>query len=173
MKNQNIKIEILKLSVFYGTLKALNHVDLKIIQNEILGIIGPASCGKTSLLRTLNRLNDRDPIFRMEGAVMLDGRDIYKGLSAPTVRHRMGMIFAVPIPLPLSIYENIAYGPRIQGVGKKAVLDEIVERSLKSAFLWDEVKDRLGMPAMKLSPHPTKRRISNFAPRFPLTVSDC
>lgn len=145
------KIDILKLSVFYGPQRALDKVVLKIFNKEILGVIGPASCGKTSLLRTLNRLNDRNPFFRMEGAIMLDNKDIYKGMSAPTVRHKIGMIFAVPVPLPFSIYENVAYGPRVHGTTRRSHLNDLVEKSLKSAFLWDEVKDRLDLPAIRLS----------------------
>jgi len=145
------KIKVLSLSAKYGSEKVLDHVDLEIKTNEILGVIGPASSGKTTFLRTLNRLNDRVLSFRMEGAVLLDGKDIYRAMSASLVRYRIGMIFALPVPLPLTIYDNIAYGPRLVGGKKKSEMDDIVEKSLQAAFLWDEVKDRLNLSAMKLS----------------------
>ncbi len=150
LKDQ-IKIEIRNLSVYYGSLQSLKDVNLDIRKNEILGVIGPASSGKTSLLRTLNRLNERQLHFKMEGAVLLDGLNIYRDFPAPELRKKIGMIFALPAPLPLSIFENIAYGPRVHGISRKANLNSAVERSLKAAFLWEEVKDRLEMPAMKLS----------------------
>ncbi len=146
-----LKIQIRNLSVYYAAHKVLDKIQCDIYDKEILGVIGPANSGKTSLLRTLNRLNDRNPHFRMEGEILLDQADIYKKLQAFDLRKRVGMIFALPTPLPMSIYENIAYGPRVHGVGKKAELDEIVETSLKAAFLWDEVKDRLSLGAMRLS----------------------
>lgn len=139
------------LSVLYEGIFALKNIQMEVFDKEILGIIGPASSGKTSLLRTLNRLNDRDPKFKMQGAAFLDEKDIYRSLSADLVRRRIGMIFAMPVSLPLSIYDNIAYGPRLDGRKGKATLDQIVEKSLRSAFLWDEVKDRLQLAAMRLS----------------------
>ncbi len=148
---QKIKIQIQDISVYYASLKVLQQIRCNIYEKEILGVIGPANSGKTSLLRTLNRLNDRNPLFRMEGEILLDQVDIYKKLQAFDLRKRVGMIFALPTPLPMTIYENIAYGPRVHGVGKKAELDEIVEKSLKAAFLWEEVKDRLTLGAMRLS----------------------
>jgi phosphate transport system ATP-binding protein len=146
-----IKIEIRGLSVFYDSQAALKSVHCDIHEKEILGVIGPANSGKTSLLRTLNRLNDRNPLFHMKGEIRLDGEDIYKRLSVFSLRKRIGMIFALPTPLPLSIYDNMAYGPRVHGVRRRSELDLAVEKSLKAAFLWEEVKDRLDLPAMKLS----------------------
>ncbi len=147
----SVKITIQNLSVYYDASQVLRHINCEIYQNEILGIIGPANSGKTSLLRTLNRLNDRVPAFRMEGSLMIDGVDVYKKIAVHSLRKRVGMIFALPVPLPLSIYDNIAYGPRLHGVRGRKRLNELVEDGLRSAFLWDEVKDRLELPAMKLS----------------------
>lgn len=152
MNGVNRKIEIQDLSVYYGPAAALNRITVGILRHEILGVIGPANSGKTSLLRTLNRLNDRVAAFRMEGTIRLEGEDIYaRDFEISLLRKKIGMIFALPAPLPLSIYDNLAYGPRLHGIHKKVDLNEIVETSLKAAFLWDEVKDRLDMPAMKLS----------------------
>jgi phosphate transport system ATP-binding protein len=150
-KNPEMKIEIRNLSVYYGTDHALRKITFDIHDKEILGVIGPANSGKTSLLRTLNRLSDRNPLFRMEGEIRLDGEDIYKTLEVFSLRKKIGMIFALPTPLPLSIYDNIAYGPRVHGVRRQQELDAIVEKSLQAAFLWEEVKDRLHLSAMKLS----------------------
>ena len=149
--NGKIKIEVRELSVEFGDLPALKRVNFEVKEHEILGVIGPANSGKTSLLRTFNRLNDRNPLFKMGGEIFLDGKDIYREVSANDLRRRVGMIFALPTPLPLSIYDNLAYGPRVHGVRKKSELDLVVEKSLKAAFLWEEVKDRLDLPAMKLS----------------------
>jgi phosphate transport system ATP-binding protein len=107
------KIEIRNLSVFYGALQSLRDVSLEVGEFEILGVIGPASSGKTSLLRTLNRLSDENPLFRKEGQILLDGVDIYEAMDRPTLRKKIGMIFALPTPLPLSIFDNVAYGPRL------------------------------------------------------------
>lgn len=146
-----VKIDIRNLSIHYGSFCALKRLELRIMDHEILGIIGPAKSGKTSLLRTLNRLNDINTLFKLEGEILLDGVDVYKKMAAHALRRRIGMIFALPAPLPLSIYDNIAYGPRVHGMSKKSEIDTAVEKSLQAAFLWEEVKDRLGMPAMKLS----------------------
>ena len=145
------KIEIQNLSVFYGPLQSLRNVSLAVHEFEILGIIGPANSGKTSLMRTLNRLSDENPLFRKEGKIFLDGVDIYKKMDLPELRKKIGMVFALPTPLPLSIFDNVAYGPRLHGIHRKIELEAIVEKSLQAAFLWDEVKDRLNLPAMKLS----------------------
>ncbi|HTL46662.1 MAG TPA: phosphate ABC transporter ATP-binding protein [Verrucomicrobiae bacterium] len=145
------KLQIKGLSVFFADKCVLKDVWLDVRDKEILGIIGPANSGKTTLLRTLNRLNDRDPFFRRDGMILLDGEDIYHKININDVRKRIGMIFAMPAPLPLSIYGNVAYGPQVHGVSRRADLDVIVEKSLRAAFLWDEVKDRLDMPGMKLS----------------------
>ena len=146
----NTKIEIKNLSVHYETQRVLKNINLEIRANEILGIIGPANSGKTTLLRTLNRLNDHHPFFRQEGEILLDGKSIQR-MSADSLRKKIGMIFALPAPLPLSIFDNIAYGPQLHGIRRKIELQSIVEKTLKAAFLWDEVKDRLELPAMKLS----------------------
>jgi phosphate transport system ATP-binding protein len=145
------KIEIQNLTVSYGPIESLRKVSLDVNEFEILGVIGPASSGKTSLLRTLNRLNDENPLFRKQGRILLDGLDIYTKMDVPLLRKRIGMIFALPAPLPLSIFDNVAYGPRLHGIRSKRELEEIVEKSLRAGFLWDEVKDRLDTPAMKLS----------------------
>ncbi|MDP3921623.1 MAG: phosphate ABC transporter ATP-binding protein [Candidatus Omnitrophota bacterium] len=145
------KLVVKDLNVRYGTKEVLRQISFAVRSNEILGIIGPANSGKTSLLRTLNRLNDNDAAFSMSGTVTLDGQDIYKKMAPHTLRRKMGIIFALPTPLPLSIYENIAYGPKLHGTRNKTALNEIIERTLRASFLWDEVKDRLDMPAMKLS----------------------
>ena len=151
MKNE-IKISALNLSVFYGAEQALHKITLDVIRNNILGIIGPAGSGKTAFLRTLNRLNDLNPKCRVEGQVLLDGRNIYQPeCDVGSLRKRVGMVFALPVPLPLSIFDNIAYGPRLSGTGKRGALNEIVERSLKAAFLWGEVNDRLNTSALRLS----------------------
>ena len=146
-----VKIDIRNLSIHYGGFCALKNLELGIMGHEILGIIGPAKSGKTSLLRTLNRLNDINTLFKLEGEILLDGVDVYKKMAAHALRRRIGMIFALPAPLPLSIYDNVAYGPRVHGMSKKSDIDTAVEKSLQAAFLWEEVKDRLAMPAMKLS----------------------
>jgi phosphate transport system ATP-binding protein len=150
-KKPQIKIDVKNLSASYKGKPAFKNLTFSIHANEILGIIGPANSGKTSFLRTLNRLNDENPSFKREGDILLDGNSIYHKVAASLLRKRIGMIFALPSPLPLSIYENIAYGPQLHGVSRKSQLEEIVERSLKAAFLWDEVKDRLELPAMRLS----------------------
>ncbi|MGD0783103.1 MAG: ATP-binding cassette domain-containing protein, partial [Candidatus Aminicenantales bacterium] len=145
------KFEVRDLAVAYGKVQGLKALTVDIYENEILSIIGPSNSGKTSFLRTLNRLNDLEPLARTTGTVKLDGRDIFKDMSAEFLRQRVGMIFALPIPLPLSIYDNVAYGPRMSGVRAKRELDARVESSLQAAYLWDEVKDRLDCPGQKLS----------------------
>ena len=149
---RKVKISVQNLNVFFGRHQALRNLTLNVAANRILGIIGPASSGKTSFLRALNRMNDLDPESRAEGRVLLDGTDIYHpSQSAVQLRKRVGMVFALPMPLPMSIYDNVVYGPRLSGVRDRATLDEIVERTLTSAFLWDEVKDRLNLLALRLS----------------------
>lgn len=146
-----VKVEVRRLCVSFSGEEVLKDLSLEIYEKEILGIIGPANSGKTSFLRTLNRLNDHHPLFQVQGEIFLDGKNIYQKMSANLLRKKIGMIFALPTPLPLSIYDNVAYGPQLHSVNKRIELDGIVERSLKAAFLWDEVKDRLDLPAMKLS----------------------
>lgn len=137
------------LNVYYGSVHAIKNLSIEIYKNEILAIIGPANSGKTSFLRCLNRLNDLSPKFKMDGKILIGNTDIYRDASAEALRKKVGTVFALPIPLPMTIYNNIAYGPRRHGIRKG--LNEIVERCLRSAYLWDEVKDRLHEPAMKLS----------------------
>jgi len=149
-KTSSIKIKVENLHIHYDSIHALKGVNLEILKNEILGIIGPANSGKTSFLRTLNRLNDHQLHHRMHGQVSMDGEDIYK-LNVALLRKRVGMVFAMPLPLPLSIFDNLAYGPRMHGIGDMKRLKEIVEKSLKAAYLWEEVKDRLGESAFNLS----------------------
>ncbi len=145
------KIQTRNLSVFYGEKTVLNSINLDIVENEILGIIGPANSGKTSFLRTLNRLNEENQYFRSEGEIFLDGKNTLTQMSANDLRKRVGMIFALPTPLPLSIFDNVAYGPTVHGMRNRSEIRDIVEKSLTAAFLWEEVKDRLNLPAMRLS----------------------
>jgi phosphate transport system ATP-binding protein len=145
------KIEVRDLSVHYGKEPALRGLTVDILRNEILSIIGPSNSGKTSFLRSLNRLNDLEPRIRVTGTVRLDGKDIRRDIEVEELRKRVGMIFALPNPLPLSITENILYGPRMAGIRDRKALSQLVEESLRSAFLWDEVKDRLKNSAFKLS----------------------
>jgi phosphate transport system ATP-binding protein len=144
-------MEVRDLTVHYGKESALRNLTLYIQSNEILSIIGPSNSGKTSFLRSLNRLNDLEPRIRVTGTIRLDGKDIRRDIAVEDLRKRVGMIFALPNPLPLSIYENIVYGPKMAGVRDKKLLGRLVEESLRSAFLWDEVKDRLKNSAFKLS----------------------
>ncbi len=146
----NPKIEIKNLNIWFGTIYALKNLNLQIYPHEILTVIGPANSGKTTFLRMLNRLNELEENFRMQGEVLLDGKDILQ-LLAEELRKKVGMVFALPTPLPLSIFDNVAYGPRRHGINKKKKLQEIVEKALKEAYLWEEVKDRLFSSAYKLS----------------------
>jgi phosphate transport system ATP-binding protein len=146
-----VRFEVRDLAVSYGKVPGLKGLTLDIFENEILSIIGPSNSGKTSFLRTLNRMNDLEPQARTTGSVRLDGLDIFRDLSPEALRKRVGMIFALPLPLPLSIYDNVAYGPRMSGVRAKADLDGLVESSLRAAYLWEEVKDRLPTAGQKLS----------------------
>ncbi len=140
------------LNLHYASHHALRDVSMMIPHKRITAFIGPSGCGKSSLLRCLNRMNDLVDIARVSGSIRLDGQDIYdKAVDVPELRRRVGMVFQKPNPFPKSIYENVAYGLRIQGLRKKKSIDEIVERSLRKAALWDEVKDRLKAPAMELS----------------------
>ena len=141
-----------KLDVFYGAYKAVRDVDMSVRKNQITAFIGPSGCGKTTVLRCLNRMNDLIPGARIEGKVLYHDVDLYgPNVSATEVRRRIGMVFQKPNPFPKSIYDNIAYGPRINGIRDRATLDEIVETSLRSAALWDEVKDRLKNSALGMS----------------------
>lgn len=146
------KFQIKNLNCFFGENRVLKNITMDIAPNQILSIIGPAGSGKTSFLRTLNRLNDLYTDFRIEGKILLDKEDIYQqDYDVVGLRRRVGMVFALPVPLPMSIYENIVYGPRLMGIRNANQLDVIVERTLKSAFMWDEVKDRLKTSALRLS----------------------
>ena len=145
------KISVRDLVVTYGRTRALNGLSVDVRAHEILTVIGPANSGKTSFLRCLNRMIDLDLQARVKGSITLDEIDIRRGIPAEDLRQRVGMIFAMPIPLPLSIRDNVAYGPRMSGLRDKAALDRVVEDGLRAAYLWDEVKDRLGQPALKLS----------------------
>jgi phosphate transport system ATP-binding protein len=140
------------VSIYYGSFRAVTDVSLTIYENEITAFIGPSGCGKTTVLRTLNRMNDLVPSARVEGDVHYRGASLYhKDVSATAVRRRIGMVFQKPNPFPKSIYDNIAYGPRINGQRNRGKLDEIVEKSLRQAALWDEVKNRLKSSALGLS----------------------
>jgi phosphate transport system ATP-binding protein len=144
--------EVKDVSIYYGSFRAVTNVSLTIYENQITAFIGPSGCGKTTVLRTLNRMNDLIPGARVEGEVSYRGEQLYgKGVSAIAVRRRIGMVFQKPNPFPKSIYDNVAYGPRINGERNKKKLDEIVERSLRQAVLWDEVKNRLGASGLGLS----------------------
>ena len=152
VKNEeNYKFEINNLNLHYGDFHALKNINMNIEKNQITAFIGPSGCGKSTYLKTLNRMNDLVPGVKITGNVLLDGEDIYDPADAINLRHRVGMVFQQPNPFPKSIYDNIAYGPRLFGVKKKSELDIIVEKSLKQAAIWDEVKDRLKKSALGLS----------------------
>ena len=149
---QAAKIRIENFSFFYGAFRALREVNLSIPQRRITAIIGPSGCGKSTLLRSLNRMNDLTPTARVDGKLYLDELDIYgPTVDVVDIRRRIGMVFQRPNPFPKSIYENVAYGPRLYGIHRRGDLDAIVERSLKQAALWDEVKDKLNQSGMALS----------------------
>ncbi len=140
------------MDLFYGSFQALKNVNLEIEPNKITAFIGPSGCGKSTLLKSLNRMNDLVEGCRIDGKILLDGDDIYaKSMDVNTLRKRVGMVFQKPNPFPMSIYDNVAYGPRTHGIRSKAKLDEIVERSLRNAAIWDEVKDRLKKSALGMS----------------------
>ena len=148
----NIKISVKDLNLYYGENHALKNVNMDIRENAITAFIGPSGCGKSTFLKTLNRMNDLVDCVRIEGTVKLDGEDIYgKNVDTTILRKRVGMVFQQPNPFPMSIYDNIAYGPRVHGIKNKAKLDEIVEESLRGAAIFDEVKDRLKKSALGLS----------------------
>lgn len=146
------KIETSALNLFYGTFHALKDVSLSMEEHRITALIGPSGCGKSTFLRTLNRMNDIIPGVRVQGRVVIDGRDIYEpGVDLVQLRKRVGMVFQRPNPFPMSVFDNVAYGPRIHGTATRVTLPDIVERSLRAAALWDEVKDRLKDSALELS----------------------
>ncbi len=144
-------IETKDLCLYYADNKALKGINMSINKNEVTALIGPSGCGKSTFLRTLNRMNDLIEIVRIEGQVFFEDKDIYKDYDEISLRKRIGMVFQRPNPFPMSIYDNIAYGPRIHGIKNKKILDEIVEKSLKGAALWDEAKDRLKSSALGMS----------------------
>jgi len=151
MNDNSFKLSTKDLNLFYGEVQALKKINIDIEEKQVTALIGPSGCGKSTFLKTLNRMNDLIPSVKISGDVYLDGKDIFKAYDVVELRKRVGMVFQKPNPFPMSIYDNIAYGPRIHGVKSKAVLDEIVERSLRGSALWDEIKDRLKESALGLS----------------------
>ncbi|OGO17167.1 MAG: phosphate ABC transporter ATP-binding protein [Chloroflexi bacterium RBG_16_48_8] len=147
-----LKIKVKDLNFYYGPIKALNEISIDIQTCEITALIGPSGCGKSTFLRCLNRMNDTIPGVLVEGEILLDGEDIYRnGMDLALLRQRVGMVFQKPNPFPKSIFDNVAYGPRILGAGNKHEIEELVEESLKNVALWDEVKDSLNKDAFELS----------------------
>lgn len=145
------KITVEQLDLFYGGFQALKKINAAFPEKEITALIGPSGCGKSTLLKSINRMNDLVEDCRIEGNIRLDGEDIYGDMDINLLRKRVGMVFQKPNPFPMSIYDNIAFGPKTHGVRSKAALDEIVERSLRGAAIWDEVKDRLKKSALGMS----------------------
>ena len=146
------KIDVSNMDLYYGDFHALKNINLSIDANEVTAFIGPSGCGKSTLLKSINRMNDLVPGCRITGEMLLDGENIYGGkMDVNGLRKRVGMVFQKPTPFPMSIYDNIAYGPRTHGVRSKAKLDDIVEQSLRQAAIWDEVKDRLKKSALGMS----------------------
>ncbi len=151
-KPEEICLKIQDLNLFYGEKQALNGINMEIPKKKVTAYIGPSGCGKSTLLRSINRMNDLIDTVRIEGRILLDGDDIYdKSVNVADLRRRIGMVFQKPNPFPKSIYENVAYGLRIQGINDRRILDEVVEKSLRGAALWDEVKDRLEENALGMS----------------------
>ena len=145
------KIKIENLELYYGDFHALKTINLDLPANQITAFIGPSGCGKSTLLKSLNRMNDLVEGCKISGKITLDGVDLYRDIDVNDLRKRVGMVFQKPNPFPMSVYDNIAYGPRTHGIHKKSVLDEIVEQSLRDAAIWDELKDRLKKSALGLS----------------------
>jgi len=146
------KISVKNLNLYYSDFHALKNVNLEVEENQVTALIGPSGCGKSTFLRTLNRMNDLIEGVKVDGTILLDGQDIYRPEEdVVNLRKRVGMVFQRPNPFPMSVYDNIAYGPRIHGIRNKRKLDEIVEKSLRAAVLWDEVQDRLYKSALGLS----------------------
>ena len=148
---KNQKIEVSNLDLYYSDFKGLKNINIKIPQNEITAFIGPSGCGKSTLLKSLNRMNDLVEGCRIDGQVLLDGEDIYGKMDVNLLRKRVGMVFQKPNPFPMSIYDNIAYGPRTHGIRSKSKLDDIVEKSLRDAAIWEETKNRLKSNALGMS----------------------
>ena len=151
MENNNIKLYTKNLDLYYGNVQALKAITVDIQEQKVTALIGPSGCGKSTFIRTLNRMNDLIPSVTISGEVFLDGLNIYREYDIVELRKRVGMVFQKPNPFPMSVYDNVAYGPRIHGVKSKTQLNEIVENSLRNAALWDEVKDRLKQNALGLS----------------------
>lgn len=151
MSLDNVKLSIKNLDLFYGENQALKDINIDIKENKVTALIGPSGCGKSTFLRTLNRMNDLIENVTIKGKIEVDGEDIYKTEDVIKLRTKVGMVFQKPNPFPMSIYDNIAYGPRIHGIRDKKTLDKIVEESLRGAAIWDEVKDRLKTSALGLS----------------------
>ena len=151
MSLDNVKLSIKNLDLFYGDNQALKNINIDIKENKVTALIGPSGCGKSTFLRTLNRMNDLIENVTIKGKIEVDGEDIYKTEDVIKLRTKVGMVFQKPNPFPMSIYDNIAYGPRIHGIRDKKTLDKIVEESLRGAAIWDEVKDRLKTSALGLS----------------------
>lgn len=149
--SKKAKFCVENLNLHYGDFHALKNINMNIEKNKITAFIGPSGCGKSTFLKTINRMNDLVENVKIDGRILMDGADIYKDMDAISLRHEVGMVFQQPNPFPKSVYDNVAYGPRIFGIKKKAQLDEIVERSLKQAAIWDELKDRLHKSALGLS----------------------
>jgi len=148
----DIKIQIKKLKISFGNSEVLKGVSIDVYKNHITGFMGPAGSGKSTLISAVNRMIDFEENVNIEGKIFIDGTDVINGgIDGVSLRRQIGTVFAVPIPLPRSVYDNIAYGPRLKGITERSKLDEIVEDSLKKAFLWDEMKDRLDISALKLS----------------------
>lgn len=151
MSLDNVKLSIKNLDLFYGDNQALKNINIDIKENKVTALIGPSGCGKSTFLRTLNRMNDLIENVTIKGKIEVDGEDIYQTEDVIKLRTKVGMVFQKPNPFPISIYDNIAYGPRIHGIRDKKILDKIVEESLRGAAIWDEVKDRLKTSALGLS----------------------
>ena len=151
MEDLQTKIKIEQMDLFYGNFQALKNINLEIYKNQITAFIGPSGCGKSTLLKSLNRMNDMVEGCKITGTITLDDEDIYGKMDINSLRKKVGMVFQKPNPFPMSIYDNIAFGPRTHGIRKKSDLDEIVETSLKNASIWDECKDNLKKSALALS----------------------
>lgn len=151
-KTDEFKISVNNLNLYFGKFNALKNINLHIKENEIVALIGPSGCGKSSFLKTLNRMNDLSQNCKVKGKVLIDGEDIYSPkVNVSLLRKKAGMVAQMPNPFPMSIFDNVAYGPKIHGIKNKKLLAEIVEKSLKEAAIWDELKDKLKQPALALS----------------------
>lgn len=149
--SEAIKMRVQNLDLFYGNFQALKKIDIEIMRNEVTALIGPSGCGKSTFIRTLNRMNDLIDDVTITGVIEYEDSDVYKDWDVIELRKRIGMVFQKPNPFPMSVYDNIAYGPRVHGTTSRSRLNELVETSLTAAALWDEVKDRLHKPALGLS----------------------